>query len=73
MANLNVQRLSSNTPGFPDLRIPEFVIPPLPSDVVARFPSLDIWHAQLQTAHTEWRGNLQRALEQALQVQKTIA
>ena len=70
--NANVQRLATNTPGFPDLRIPDFVVPPMPADIVARFPSADIWQAQLQTAHTEWRGSLQRALEQALQAQKAL-
>lgn len=64
--NPNVQRMASNI-GFPDLRISEFTIPPLPNDVTRRFPSLEIWRAQVQEEHNQWRGNLQRALEEALQ------
>jgi len=70
--NPNLQRMAWNTPGYPDLRIPDFTIPPLPDDLTARFPSMSLWQANLDTAHTEWRASLQRALEQALQAQKAL-
>lgn len=57
-------------PGYPDLRIPDFIIPHLPYDVVARFPSLEVWEGQLDNAHKEWRASLQRALETALQANR---
>jgi hypothetical protein len=66
ITNKSVQRMASQ-PGYPDLRVPDFVIPNLPYDVIARFPSLEIWEQQLSEAHKEWRASLQRSIETTLQ------
>jgi hypothetical protein len=70
--NQNVQRLSTNTPAFPDLRVPAFDLPALPEDVKARFPSLVLWAAQFNEAHRSWENQLQSSIEKALQAQKTL-
>lgn len=62
-----IHHLTSSIPGFPDLKIDPFKIPPFPDEVLARFPKLSEWKEEFEREHEQWRSQLQNSIREALQ------
>lgn len=62
-----ISHLTSSIPGFPDLKIDPFRVPPIPDVVLARFPEFREWQNEFERNHEEWRAQLQNSIREALQ------
>lgn len=62
-----IHHLTSSIPGFPDLKIDPFRIPPFPNVMLARFPELREWKEEFEREHEQWRSQLQNSIREALQ------